>query len=342
MPEPSAFDPSTFRKVLSHYPTGVTVITAVDANGQPAGMVVGTFTSVSLDPPLVAFMPDKASTSWPRIESAGSFCANVLSQHQQSVCQQFARSGGDKFSGIEWRAALSGAPILDDVVAWVDCTIEQVMASGDHYIVIGRVQALEVMSGDLPLTFVQGGYGKVALTLDALTEHREPRNYAEPAQAGWKTPGNPGDEAHAQALIIHEVLSKYLSELLTSFRQASSSGRGKDRLAALIGATFDSIEHNRGGAILFQTERSRLPRAESADIAELEESLQRVWIDALREGVDSAELRADLKPRLVYRFIRDATFVAARWFREDGEMTLAQLAEEYTSLVLDGLRTRAR
>ena len=87
------FDSKRFRQVLGHYPTGVTVVTAVDADGQPAGMAVGSFTSVSLDPPLVAFLPDKSSTSFPRIRRASSFCVNVLSAEQENVCRAFAAKG---------------------------------------------------------------------------------------------------------------------------------------------------------------------------------------------------------------------------------------------------------
>ncbi|MFM6931786.1 MAG: flavin reductase family protein, partial [Novosphingobium sp.] len=78
----TAIDPAVFRRVLGNYPTGVTVVTAMGEDGQPIGMVVGTFTSVSLDPPLVGFLPDKRSSSWPQIEKAGHFCVNVLARDQ--------------------------------------------------------------------------------------------------------------------------------------------------------------------------------------------------------------------------------------------------------------------
>lgn len=154
-------DPHTFRHVLGYHPTGACVVTAMPADGMPAGMVVGTFTSVSLDPPLVAFLPDKASTSWPRIQRSGSFCANVLSARQEAVSRQFAQKDRDKFLGISWTPAPSGAPIIDGAVAWIDCAIEQVLESGDHYIVIGRVRELEAVSSELPLTFWQGRYGRI-------------------------------------------------------------------------------------------------------------------------------------------------------------------------------------
>lgn len=153
-------DPLRFRQVLGHFPTGVAVVTAIGGDGEPAGMAVGSFTSVSLDPPLVAFLPDRSSTSWPRIEESGSFCVNILGAHQEDVCRTFAVKGGDKFAGLPWRPAASGSPLLDGVVAWIDCDIETVHEAGDHYIVIGRVRELDVANPNLPLLFFQGGYGR--------------------------------------------------------------------------------------------------------------------------------------------------------------------------------------
>lgn len=155
----TSFDSATFRRVLGHYPTGVCVVTAVEADGAPTGMVVGSFTSVSLDPPLVAFFPDRKSTSWPRIEKVGKFCVNVLGSDQQPLCRQFAASGTDKFAGVSHRVSANGSPILDGVVAWIDCTLDVVHEAGDHYIVLGRVVALEVERPTSPLLFFQGGYG---------------------------------------------------------------------------------------------------------------------------------------------------------------------------------------
>jgi flavin reductase (DIM6/NTAB) family NADH-FMN oxidoreductase RutF len=157
-----SFDNATFRRVLGHYPTGVCIVTAADSDGPPTGMVVGSFTSVSLDPPLVAFFPDRKSSSWPRIEKVGKFCVNVLASDQQALCRQFAISGADKFAGVSHRVSANGSPILDDVVAWIDCTLDAVHEAGDHFIVLGRVVALEVDRPGLPLLFFQGGYGEFA------------------------------------------------------------------------------------------------------------------------------------------------------------------------------------
>ena len=155
-----AIDPQRFRHVLGHFPTGVVVATALQEGGTPAGMAVGSFTSVSLDPPLVAFLPDKKSTSFPKIRQAGSFCINVLSGDQEQVCRAFAARGGDKFGDVSWYSAGSGSPIIDGAVAWIDCEIQEVLEAGDHYIVLGRVLDLAVGKNASPLLFFRGGYGQ--------------------------------------------------------------------------------------------------------------------------------------------------------------------------------------
>ena len=156
----SAIHSDTFRRVLGHFPTGVVIVTAI-SGGRPAGLSVGSFTSVSLDPPLVAVLPARTSTSWPLIATAGSFCINILASSQEALCRQFAVSGADKFAGVSWREAPSGAPILDGTMAWIDCDLEQSVEAGDHFIVLGRVRALELAAAGppLPLLFFQGGYG---------------------------------------------------------------------------------------------------------------------------------------------------------------------------------------
>jgi flavin reductase (DIM6/NTAB) family NADH-FMN oxidoreductase RutF/DNA-binding IclR family transcriptional regulator len=137
-------------------------VTAAQPDGERAGFVVGSFTSVSLDPPLVAFFPDKGSSSWPKIESAGAFCVNILGADQEDVCRQFASKAPDKFEGIKVRKAGSGAPIIESAVAWIDCDLDLVQEAGDHYIVLGRVRELDIESSSLPLLFFQGGYGRFA------------------------------------------------------------------------------------------------------------------------------------------------------------------------------------
>ncbi|MEX2659430.1 MAG: flavin reductase family protein [Acidimicrobiales bacterium] len=155
-----AIDAARFRQVLGHFPTGVTVVAAIDG-AEPVGLAVGSFTSVSLDPPLVAFCAAKRSLSWPKIRDAGVFCVNVLSQHQEALCRSFATKGADKFAGVGWEASGTGSPRLIGVLAWIDCTIEAVHDGGDHEICIGRVKELDVgAETDGPLVFYRGGYGR--------------------------------------------------------------------------------------------------------------------------------------------------------------------------------------
>ncbi|MGF0313457.1 flavin reductase [Rhodococcus sp. IEGM1428] len=151
-------DPTQFREALGRFPTGVVVVTAIDGI-EPVGMVVGSFTSVSLDPPLVAYLPARTSGSYSRLQGLKHFCVNVLSVEQEHVCRQFSMRGIDKYAGIGWRAAPSGSPILRDAVAWIDCEVDDVVHAGDHDIVIGRVGALDVGVDVPPLLFFRGGYG---------------------------------------------------------------------------------------------------------------------------------------------------------------------------------------
>ncbi|WP_448624477.1 flavin reductase family protein [Geodermatophilus sp. URMC 64] len=160
----TAFDDKRFREVLGHLPTGVVVITAMRPDGRPAGMVVGSFTSVSLDPPLVAFLPARTSSSFKALREARTFCVNILSAKQEPICRQFAVSGDDKFAGVDWSPAPSGAPVIDGVVAWIDCEFERIDEAGDHYIVLGRVKHLDTGVPTIPLLFFQGGYGGFATT----------------------------------------------------------------------------------------------------------------------------------------------------------------------------------
>lgn len=160
-------DQAWFRRVLGHFPTGVVIVTAMSGDA-PSGLSVGSFLSVSLDPPLVAVLPAKTSTSWPKIAAASSFCVNFLGADQQDLCRRFAVSGGDKFADVSWRPGPSGAPMLDGALAWIDCEHERVVEAGDHLIVLGRVRTLDIDAGQVPapLIFFQGGYGTFAARED--------------------------------------------------------------------------------------------------------------------------------------------------------------------------------
>ena len=152
-------DSASFRAVLGHFATGITVITAMDGD-EPVGLAANSFSSVSLDPPLVLFCPSKTSSTWPRIQRAGHFTVNVLDEHQEHVSQLFATPGADRFGQIGWRIGSQG-PILEHVHAYLDCTIEAEHDAGDHLIVVGRVQALGLTADAGPLLFYRGRYGRL-------------------------------------------------------------------------------------------------------------------------------------------------------------------------------------
>ncbi len=152
--------PGEFRRVLGHFASGVTVVTARDADG-PAGFACQSFASLSLDPPLVSFMVARTSTTWPRIARAGAFCVNILGAGQGALCRGFAVSGADKFAGVAFGdAPATGSPLLDSVPAWVDCRIHAVHTGGDHLIVVGRVEALGAAEESEPLLFHRGAFGR--------------------------------------------------------------------------------------------------------------------------------------------------------------------------------------
>ncbi len=170
----SDIDPGFFRDVLGHFPTGVTAVTALasggrpgeagpsDASGEtpvPVGMAIGSFTSVSLDPPLVAFLPTKGSTTYEAIAASGAFCVNVMAHDQLAVCSVMASKSDDKFADVEWRAGPTGSPIIEGSIAYIDCEIYATYDGGDHDIVVGKVVDLAAPRAVDPLLFFKGDYG---------------------------------------------------------------------------------------------------------------------------------------------------------------------------------------
>jgi 3-hydroxy-9,10-secoandrosta-1,3,5(10)-triene-9,17-dione monooxygenase reductase component len=150
---------SEYRRVLGHFPTGVTVVTANGADG-PLGVAIGSFASISLEPPLVGFFIGLSSTTWAPMREAGSFCVNMLCHDQLELCGTMASKADDKFSGIMWEPSpVTGSPILPDVHGFIDCRLEQVVAAGDHELVVGRVLHLETRRDEPPMVFYRGRYG---------------------------------------------------------------------------------------------------------------------------------------------------------------------------------------
>jgi flavin reductase (DIM6/NTAB) family NADH-FMN oxidoreductase RutF len=142
---------------MSYYPTGVAVITSM-TQGEPVGFVVGSFTSISLDPPLVGFFVATTSNTFSLIKEAGFFCCNVLSSDHGSLSAKFSSKTGDRFDGVDWRPAKTTSPILREAVAWLDCAHYDTYQVGDHYLVVGEVLDLRAARNVTPLVFHKGSY----------------------------------------------------------------------------------------------------------------------------------------------------------------------------------------
>lgn len=155
-PSHAAVGPADVRRVLGSFATGVVVVTGQDAAG-PAGFACQSFSSVSLEPPLVLFCSAHTSSSWPRIAGTGRFVVNVLAADQRELCARFATSGVDKFAGLDWSPTEWG-PAIESVLAQVMCTVADVHRAGDHDIVVGHVQRLVTPREEGPLLFFRGSY----------------------------------------------------------------------------------------------------------------------------------------------------------------------------------------
>jgi 3-hydroxy-9,10-secoandrosta-1,3,5(10)-triene-9,17-dione monooxygenase reductase component len=147
-----------FRDVLGRFASGVTVVTAI-SGGEPVGMTCQSFSSVSLDPPLVLFIPARTSRAWPMMQRSGRFCVNFLAHDQADLSNAMASRVPDKFAGIAWEPSrVTGSPVLPGTLGHVDCTIHAVHEAGDHFVVIGRVVDLVDSDADAPLLYYQGKY----------------------------------------------------------------------------------------------------------------------------------------------------------------------------------------
>ena len=158
----SDFDDRAFRNAMGNFCTGIVIATGMHAD-TPAGFAAQSFVSLSLDPPLVALCPGKGSSSWPKLRDAGHFCVNILASDQKAVCDVMAQSGVDKFAQVPWSPGVTGAPILEGVMGYVDCTLEAEHDAGDHTIAVGRVVDYKILREQAgPLLFFRGGYGSYA------------------------------------------------------------------------------------------------------------------------------------------------------------------------------------
>jgi 3-hydroxy-9,10-secoandrosta-1,3,5(10)-triene-9,17-dione monooxygenase reductase component len=151
------FDPQQFRQLVGHVPTSVTVVTAM-SKGQPIGVTVGSFSSVSLEPPLVNFFIDRSSRTWPRLNESSTFTVNVLGLEHGELCRAFSRRAEDRFKGVVWEPSPLGNPVLEQATLAIDCTRYKVEVLGDHIQIVGRVEDLQMRTAGLPLVFYRGDF----------------------------------------------------------------------------------------------------------------------------------------------------------------------------------------
>lgn len=153
--------PAEFRQLLGRFATGVTVVTTLDAGGRPHGMTANSLSSISLDPPLVLLAIEKIAMLHPVILGAARFVVNVLDERQETLSRRFARKEHDRFDGIGYGITAEGVPVLDGVLAHIECDRWAVHEAGDHSIVIGRVTGGAAREGR-PLAYFRGGYTGLA------------------------------------------------------------------------------------------------------------------------------------------------------------------------------------
>jgi len=294
-------DPRRYREVLGHYPTGVALVTAVDDSGTPVGMIVGSFTSVSLDPPLIAYLPARNSFSYSRISTATSFVVNVLSASQEALCRKFASRVDDKWAGVSWHSSPSGAPILNDAVAWIECSVMQVIEAGDHYIVLGRVNELSVVNPASPLLFFQGGYGR--FTIASLVAGSTPEL--------------------ASAIRMAEVLREDIRLLAERFKAACDFFAPVGGDLVYVGSA-SAPGHERSRPVLGTRIPLLAPLGEQY-ICWLSEEDQVKWMT--RSGVVDPELQQDLHNRLA--IARERGWSLSRIGRDE-ELPFYEALRQYT------------
>jgi flavin reductase (DIM6/NTAB) family NADH-FMN oxidoreductase RutF len=155
-----AIDPRDFRVGLGQFASGVTVVTTRDGQGQPQGLTVSSFCSVSLDPPLVLVCVDNRAPAQKAVQESGIFAVSVLAEGQEQVSRSFAGGGASKFAGLELEAGTLGAPLVPGALAHVECRLRTVHLEGDHTVLVGEVERLAVSPGR-PLLYHASAYHRL-------------------------------------------------------------------------------------------------------------------------------------------------------------------------------------
>ena len=152
--------PDEFRHVLSHFASGVTVVTTWDADGRPTGLTASAFTSVSLEPPLILVCVDHKTQSYPALRASGRFAVNVLAAEHEALSRCFATTDADKFNGVGYRPGPLGLPLLPEALAHLECRTVHAYPGGDHTIFVGEVEAAQARDGE-PLLYFRGDYTRL-------------------------------------------------------------------------------------------------------------------------------------------------------------------------------------
>lgn len=223
----TAFDPRDFRRALSQFPTGVTVITVQTAEGEHVGVTASSFNTVSIDPALVLWSVDKSAMSAPVFESCQHFAVNVLTDNQVSVSNRFASRGEDKFKDFPYTESTRGCALFDCYAAQFECDLWQVYEGGDHLIIVGQVTDYRYNVGEQPLVFSRGGY--------AMADH-----HLSSVQKASSAPveGFVGDFLH---YFIREIGTRYSAELYPRLQETSDVTVEEWRVIALL-ADKDSMQ----------------------------------------------------------------------------------------------------
>ena len=157
-PGVTALDAGELRRTLGSFATGVAVATTLDSEGIPRGFTANSFTSVSLDPPLVLVCVDKSASCYPAFAGTNHFGINILCEEQQQLSRAFASKSTDKFADLPWVSGITGSPIFPDSTAWLDCELHDRVEAGDHLIVIGKVRSFGHSAAKRPLGYHRGSY----------------------------------------------------------------------------------------------------------------------------------------------------------------------------------------
>jgi flavin reductase (DIM6/NTAB) family NADH-FMN oxidoreductase RutF len=270
----TVIDPSIFRNVMGHYPTGVVVVTGRDPDGEVLAMVVGTFSSVSMEPPLVSFMPMKTSRTFEKMRDCESLCINILGGEQEDIVLTVAQRWQNKLDGIDWFPSPSGDPVLADSVAWIDTRIRDTVEAGDHWIALCEVCDLAVTNPVSPLIFFQGGYGSfVCTSLMARMDHEIlPAIHA----------------AHAARPQIEELASSLGCEV-SVFTAVS-----RDEMAVVLSATAAGVDRADGLAHRIPM----VPPIGDTYVFDQDPPTQERWLGKLRDADD--EIREMHRQRLEF------------------------------------------